>query len=55
MIRKKILVYLVFFLSFVLSNVEVPQLIEVTVLVGCDHSEPISDIVLLQVLLCQVL
>jgi hypothetical protein len=46
---------LIFFLALVLSNVEVPQLIDAVVLVGCNHTEPISHLVLLQVLLGQVL
>jgi hypothetical protein len=45
---------LIFLLALVLSNVEVPELIDVAVLVGCNHAKPIPHIVLLQVLLGQV-
>ena len=46
---------LIFLLALVLSNVEVPELIHVAFLVGCDHTEPVPHVVLLQVLLGQVL
>jgi len=45
----------ILFLTLIVSNVEVPQLIDIPVLVGCDNPEPIPHIVLLQVLLRQVL
>nr|ACU14318.1 unknown [Glycine max] len=46
---------LIFFLSFILSNVEVPQFINASIFVRSNHSEPVPHIVLLQVLLSQVL
>lgn len=47
--------FLIFLLSLVLSNVEVPKLIDTAVLVRSNHTEPIPDIMFLQVLLCKVL
>ena len=41
----------IFFLGLILGNVEVTQLIDTTVLVGCNDPQPIPHIVLLQVLL----
>lgn len=46
---------LFFFLSFILSNVEVPEFINVSIFVRSNHSEPVTNIVLLQILLSQVL
>ncbi|PON43543.1 hypothetical protein PanWU01x14_273160 [Parasponia andersonii] len=46
---------LIFLFAHVLCNVKVPQFINITILVGWNHSEPNPDIVLLQILLCQVL
>lgn len=45
----------VFFLTLTLSNIEVPQLINISIFVRGNHTKPIPHIVLLQVLLCQVL
>jgi len=45
----------VFFLSFIFSNVEVPQLINISIFVWSNHSEPIPYIVFLQVLFGQIL
>ena len=47
---------LIFFLtSCIVFDVEVPQLIEVPVFVRRNHAEPITDVVLLQILLRQIL
>jgi hypothetical protein len=46
---------LIFLLTLILSNVEVPELIDIAVLVGGNHTQPVTHIVLLQVLLGQVL
>lgn len=46
---------LIFFFSLVFCNVEVPQLINISVFVGRNDSQPIPHIMLLQVLLCKVL
>lgn len=46
---------LILFLSLILGNVEVPEFVNVPIFVRSDHSQPISHIVFLQVLLGQVL
>jgi hypothetical protein len=48
-------VRLILFLTLILSNVEVPELIDTAVLVRRDDPEPVTHVVLLQVLLGQVL
>ena len=48
-------VRLILLLTLVLSNIEVPELIDAAVLVWGDNPEPVTHIVLLQVLLGQVL
>ena len=45
---------LIFLLALILGNVEIPELIDAAVLVGCNHTQPIPHIMLLQVLLGQV-
>ena len=45
----------IFFLPFILSNVEVPKFIHISIFVWRNHAEPITHIVFLQVLFCQVL
>jgi len=47
--------YSILLLGILVCDVEVPQLVHIPVLVGCNHSEPVPHIVLLQVLLGQVL
>lgn len=47
--------YLVLFLSLLLSNVEIPQFVNIPLFVGSNYPKPISHIVLLQVFLCQIL
>ena len=42
---------ILFIALVVIGNVEVPQLVHISVLVGCNYLEPIHHIVLLQVLL----
>lgn len=42
-------------LALIVSNVEVSQLLNVTVLAQCNYSKPIPDIVFLQIFLCQIL
>jgi len=44
----------VFLFTLILSNVEISQLIDIPVLVGCNHPKPIPNIVLFQVLLGQI-
>lgn len=46
--------FLVLVLPIIVSNVKVPELIHIPVLVRGDHPQPIADVVLLQVLLCQI-
>ena len=46
---------LIFLLALILGNVEIPELIDAAVLVRRDDPEPVTHIVLLQVLLGQVL
>lgn len=46
--------FLVFLLTLILSDVEVSQLIDITVLVGSNYTKPIPHVVLFQVLLSQV-
>lgn len=46
---------LIFFLSFILGNVEVPQFINTSIFVRRNHSKPVPYIVFLQVLFGQVL
>ena len=46
--------FLILVLPIIVSNVEVPELIHIPVLVRGDHPQPIADVVLLQVLLCQI-
>jgi len=46
---------LVFLFTLILSDVEVSQLIDIAVLVGCNNTKPIPHIVLFQILLGQVL
>ncbi|KAL8171799.1 hypothetical protein V2J09_023603 [Rumex salicifolius] len=45
---------LIFFLSLILGDVEVPQFINISVLVGGNHPEPVPHIMLLQKLLSEV-
>jgi len=44
----------VFLFTLVLSNVEISQLIDIPVLVGCNHPKPVPHVVLFQVLLGQI-
>lgn len=51
----KLINQLIFFLSFVLGDVEVPQFINTSISVSSNHSEPVPHIMFLQIFLCQIL
>jgi hypothetical protein len=49
------LMCLILIFCLIISNIEVSQLIDITILVWSNHTQPIPHIVLLQILFCQIL
>jgi hypothetical protein len=53
--KKKTSETLILILCLIVSNIKVAQLIDITILVGSNHTQPIPHIMLLQILFRQVL